>query len=426
MKTKKKTIFLILLAFLGGFAAYLFVRGSLTNDADAVRVSGNIEVTDVEVSFKVAGRVEARPVSEGEVVEAGSLVAKLDSTELAQEVALRRAEVQAAEASLAELLAGSRPEEVAESEAAAQKAQAWADELVNGSRPEDIAAQRATVARANAEVARLESEYRRQKHLHERDVISAREYEAAQTALEMSQAKWREDQERLKALLEGPRKEQIEQAHAALRQARERSVLVKKGPRKENIDQARARLEQVRRAFEIAGTRLSYTTVNAPLSGVVLSENVEPGMYVAPGTPVITVGDLENVWLRTYINEPDLGRVKVGQRVRVTADTYPGKRYDGTVSFIASQAEFTPKNVQTEKERVNLVYRIKVTIRNPSMELKPGMPADAEILLAPDAERQPRAPEKEAARPSSRHPGIAPAPGAPKALVAREVADAGN
>jgi HlyD family secretion protein len=95
----------------------------------------------------------------------------------------------------------------------------------------------------------------------------------------------------------------------------------------------------------------------------------------------VTVADLANVWVRAYINETDLGRVKVGQRVRVTTDTYPGKVYEGHISFIASEAEFTPKNVQTQKERVKLVYRIKIDIPNPKMELKPGMPADAEILL---------------------------------------------
>ena len=124
---------------------------------------------------------------------------------------------------------------------------------------------------------------------------------------------------------------------------------------------------------------MSYATVVSPLTGVVLSKNIEPGEYVAPGTAVVTVGDLVNVWLRAYIDETDLGRVKVGQRAWVTTDTYPGKIYEGRVSFISSEAEFTPKNVQTQKERVKLVYRIKIDITNPNMELKPGMPADAVI-----------------------------------------------
>jgi HlyD family secretion protein len=190
-------------------------------------------------------------------------------------------------------------------------------------------------------------------------------------------------EEQLKLVEEGPRQEQIAQARAALAQARERFVLVKKGPRRETIDQGRARLDQAKQALALAETRLGYATVGSPLSGVVLSKNVEPGEYVAAGTPIVTVGDLQNVWVRAYINETDLGRVKVGQRVHVSTDTYPGKRYEGRVSFIASQAEFTPKNVQTEKERVKLVYRVKIDIRNPNMELKPGMPADGEILTAP-------------------------------------------
>ena len=110
---------------------------------------------------------------------------------------------------------------------------------------------------------------------------------------------------------------------------------------------------------------------------MVLSKNIEPGEYVAPGTPVVTVGDLVHVWLRAYIEELDLKRVKPGQKATVSIDS--GDEYQGRVSFIAQEAEFTPKNVQTQKERVKLVYRIKIDVTNPDMELKPGMPADAVI-----------------------------------------------
>jgi HlyD family secretion protein len=380
MRNRKKLLILLAVLVVAAVASYRFIRSKYQTDPTAIRVSGNIEVTDVEVSFKIPGRVEERAVSEGETVKAGQLVARLDRNELMQEVALRRAEAGAAQAALAELLAGSRPEEIRESEAAVHKAQALLDEQVAGSRPQDIAAHKATVERAKAEVDRLDAEYTRQTTLYKNDVISAREYEATQSAREVAKAQFREDQERANLVIEGPRKEQIEQAHASLKQAQERLALVTKGPRQETIDQARARLEQIKQALAVAETRLSYATIVAPIGGVVLSENLEAGMYAAPGTPVVTVGDLANVWLRTYIGETDLGRVKVGQRVRVTTDTYPGKHYEGQVSFIASQAEFTPKNVQTEKERVKLVYRIKIDIQNPDMELKPGMPADAEVL----------------------------------------------
>ena len=126
---------------------------------------------------------------------------------------------------------------------------------------------------------------------------------------------------------------------------------------------------------------MGYATLTAPTSGVILSKNIEPMEYVAPGTSVVTLANLGQVWLRSYVEEADLGRVKVGQKAFITSDTYPGKRYEGRVSFIASEAEFTPKSVQTRKERAKLVYRIKVDIPNPAMELKPGMPVDAEIAL---------------------------------------------
>ena len=185
--------------------------------------------------------------------------------------------------------------------------------------------------------------------------------------------------EHLALVKEGSRKQQIDEARAAYNQSKAQYDVVKAGPRQETIDQARARAKQAEAALQLAKTRLSYATLASPMSGVVMSKNIEPGEYVAPGTPVVTVGDLVNVWLRAYIPETELGRVKVGQKARVTTDTYPGKVYEGRIAFIAQEAEFTPKNVQTEKERVKLVYRIKIDITNPAMELKPGMPADAVI-----------------------------------------------
>jgi HlyD family secretion protein len=424
VRNKQKVLILLAVLAVAAVVSYRFIRGKRQTDPTAIRVSGNIEVTDVEVSFKIPGRLEERAVSEGEMVKAGQPVARLDRSELVEEVASRRAEASAVQAALAEMLAGSRPEEIGEAEAAVHKAQSWLDELSAGSRPQDIAAQNATVERAKVEVDRLESEYTRQKTLYRDDVISTREYETTQAALEAAKARFREDHERSKLVIEGPRKEQIEQARAGLKQTTERLALVTKGPRQETIDQARARLEQVKQELAVAETRLSYTSVVSPIAGVVLSENLEAGMYAAPGTPVVTVGDLANVWVRAYISETDLGRVKVGQRVRVTADTYPGKHYGGRVSFIASQAEFTPKNVQTAKERVKLVYRIKIDIQNTDMELKPGMPADAEILTGPDASRHPQALDRQGTQTGSGKPDVAQAN--PRTLLAREVTDARN
>jgi HlyD family secretion protein len=185
--------------------------------------------------------------------------------------------------------------------------------------------------------------------------------------------------EQFKLVKEGPRQEDIDQAEHALDQARAQWKLVEEGPRQEDIDQARAKVQQAEASLKLAETELGYATIKSPLDGVVLSKNIERGEYVAPGTPVVTVADMVNVWLRAYVDETDLTRIKLGRLAEVTTDSFPGKVYKGRVSFISEEAEFTPKTVQTEKERVKLVYRIKIDIQNPDMELKAGMPADATI-----------------------------------------------
>jgi HlyD family secretion protein len=368
-------------------AGAFYVLRDNSDSGTSIRVSGNIEVTEAEVSFKIPGRVVERLASEGTAVQKGGLVAKLESTELELEVAARQADVNAAAAALAELEAGSRPEEIAQAEAVARAAEARLQEALAGSRPEEVKAAEAAVRQASAEEQRARAEYERFRNLREEGVISAQQFDTARSAFETAGARLEAAQEQLALVRQGPRVEEVEQARAAAREAAERYALVKAGPRKEVIAQARARLEQARQALASAETRLSYAALLSPLSGVVLSENVEPGEYVAAGTPVITVAELATVWLRAYIEETDVGRVKLGQHARVMVDSFPDKTYEGRVSFISSEAEFTPKTVQTERERVKLVYRIKIDIANPEMELKPGMPADAEIdLTAADAQ----------------------------------------
>ncbi len=363
-----------------GGAAYWFLAARTDRDPNRIRVSGNIEVTEAQVSFKIPGRVEKRLVDEGEMVKQGDEIADLDTSDLRCDVDLRRAELHAAQAALAELLAGSRPEEIAAAKATLDKAGRGLADLEAGSRPQEIAAAEATALSTAADERQAEIDLRRSKQLFQRKAISNEEYDQAQTTYQVAVQKHLEAEARRKLVQEGYRKQVIEQARAALAQAKAQYDLVVAGPRKETIDQARAKVEQATANLKLAETRLGYATVFSPLSGVVLSKNIEPGEYVVAGTPIVTVGDLVHVWLRAYLEEPDLQRVKVGQRATVTTDA--GKTFEGRIGFISSEAEFTPKNVQTQKERVKLVYRIKIDIKNPpSMDLKPGMPADAEIQL---------------------------------------------
>jgi HlyD family secretion protein len=326
---KKRILAVLALALVVGAAAWFQSREKDTGAGDRIKVSGNIEITEVALSFKIPGRVVARSVSEGDTVRREQQVARLDPAELEHEAALREAEKAAAEARLGEMLAGYRAEEIAQAQAA--------------------------LARAETRTENAREDFERQQRLYREKVIAKKVYDNAQTAYRVAV----QDRE----------------------EARERLAMLEKGYREEQVAAARAEVERADAALALARTRLRYAELLSPLQGIVLSENVEPGEYVNPGTPVVTVGDLSEVWLRAYINETDLGRVKRGQRALITTDTYPDRRYEGRITFIADEAEFTPKMVQTDRQRVKLMYRVKITAANPDAELKPGMPADAFIIL---------------------------------------------
>ncbi len=380
MTWKKRIVGVAMVILAGAVSGYWLMVMGAGDPPPRILVSGNIEIDDVELSFKMPGRVEQRFVDEGMAVEEDEVVAELDRSDLESEVAIRRAEAEAAEAAWQELDRGSRPQEIKAAEAARDMARAAWEDLKAGSRVQEKQVAQAALLKAQVQRDRLRQDYERAKALAEDGTISREEFDRVKSAYEVALKQVEETAYQLSLVEAGFREHRIQQAEAANRKAEAEYALVVEGPRQEQIDQAHARWKQAEAALRLAQTRLGYATLRSPISGIVLSENVEPGEYVSPGTPIVTVGDLENVWLRAYINETDLGRVKVGQKVRLTTDTYPDREYPGRVSFIASEAEFTPKNVQTEEERVKLVYRIKVDVPNPNTELKPGMPADAEIL----------------------------------------------
>ncbi|NIQ00280.1 MAG: HlyD family efflux transporter periplasmic adaptor subunit, partial [Nitrospinaceae bacterium] len=324
MKPSKKTIILALLLIAGGGVYFHYFHPKKTEPPEnAIRISGNIEVTDAQLGFKIPGLVVERLVDEGEEVQKGQLVARLENTDLVSEVELRQSEVNAARATLDELLAGSRPEEIKEAQAAVEHTRTHVEEMLAGSRPQEIATARAAVERSRAEMENFKLEYERQKKLFEQGVASEEVFKSAKTNLDVATARLREAKEQLKLKQEGPRKEEIQRAKADLSQAKERLALIRKGPRQEVINQARAKLQQTQAALKLAQTRLSYATLVSPMAGVVLSKNIEPGEFVSPGTPVVTIGDIRNVWLRGYINQTDLGRVKLGQQASLYVDTYP-------------------------------------------------------------------------------------------------------
>jgi HlyD family secretion protein len=310
-------------------AAY-FERGPLQTlftgppAAATILLSGNIEAHQAVLGFKtVQSTIVELPFDEGQWVDKGTLLARLDDSDYRQQVAVNEATLDMQNRQLA----------------AAQK--------------NLIAAQR-TVDFDAADLEFREAEYKRADFLLQQGSGTVEQRDQTYAAFRQAQAAHLRDQ-----ALENASQRQVELAQASIHTA------------EENL-----KLSQI---------ILGYTVLRAPFSGVIQVRQAELGEVMVPGSPVVTLSDLDHVWLRAYVNEPDIGKVRYNQPATVTTDTYPGKIYKGRVTFISGNAEFTPKSVETHAERVTLVYRIRIDIYNPTHELVPGMPADAELEAVPAA-----------------------------------------
>ena len=387
----KRAIIPILLVAGAGYAFYRF-RGSSHDTANRIVVSGNIELTEVNIAFKTAGKLMERSVDEGAGVKKGQVIARLDREQL---VAEREREVAGLDSARAQLAQAETSVEWERANLAADIEQKRADmasmearllEMKNGARPQEKLDARAAVESAQSEVGRSKRDWDRAQVLYKNDDISTAQFDQYRNRWESAEASLKQLTEREALVLAGPRAEQIEaqaalvqRARAALKMAEVNSLEMKR--REQDLMARRAEIARSQASIALIDSQLSDTVAASPVDGVVLVKSADPGEVLAAGTTVVTVGDIEHPWLRGYVNETDLGRVKLGSRARVTTDSYRGKTYDGRVSFIASEAEFTPKQIQTQQERVKLVYRIKIDIDNPKHELKSNMPADAEIVL---------------------------------------------
>lgn len=273
----KRRLIIAGIVLIAGIALALYIRFGNSRVQEALTLSGNVEVTEVNIGFKIPGRVQGLYTDEGRTVTKGEKLAMLDSAEF--------------------------------------------ESMVNQSR--------ASVRNAEAQFEKARKDLERFTMLYRDGAIASQQMDSAQSA----------------------------------------------------YDVARAQLQLFRAALRTADVKLKDSVIYAPLNGIVLRKNVEEGETVGAGTMIFTVGDLENPWVKVYVKEDRLGLVKLGQRAEVKTDTYPGKVYEGTVTTISSEAEFTPKNVQTREERVKLVFGVKVSVKNVNDELKPGMPVDVKILL---------------------------------------------
>lgn len=283
-------------------------------------LSGNIEAHESVLSFKtVQSRIVQLPFNEGQWVTRGTLVAAVDDADYRQQVSIAEANLSVQQRQL---------------DSARQSLEAAAR----------------TIAADEAELTQRQLDYRRSSDLRKQGFVSTAALDQAGTALKQATALLARDR--------------------ALASVADRNVKV-----------VQAGVHNGQEAVALARIVHGYTTLSAPFDGVITVRQAEVGEVVVPGTPVVTIADLDHIWLRAYLNETDLGRVRIGDEAIVTTDSYPHKNYKGKLSFIAAKAEFTPKSVETHAERVTLVYRIKIDIDNPAHELLPGMPADARVRL---------------------------------------------
>jgi len=390
----KKIIFrLLLLVILAAAGFYLWSMRFSHKNENQLPVSGNIELTQVDISFKVPGKLVELDVDEGAFVKKGMVIARIDREQVEQQRSRDEFSVAASSSQYQQMETSVRwQRETLESDIALRKAevraaQARLDMLLAGSRPQEIQQAEAAVADATAQRDQAKADWDRSQELFKNDDISKAQYDQYRMRLDSTNAVLRQAQEKLGLVKEGPRKEDIEAARAeverakAAQQASEANRLELQR-REEDVKAHLADVDRAKAQVAMTQTQINDTVVTSPIDGVVLVKSAEVGEVLAAGTTVVTIGDIDHPWLRAYINETDLGRVKLGQPVQLSNDSYPGKTYPGRVSFISSEAEFTPKQIQTREERVKLVYRIKIEVDNSRHELKSNMPVDGEIQLS--------------------------------------------
>jgi HlyD family secretion protein len=372
-------VVVVVLGLAGAWASRRLVGGG---DAE-IQVTGTIEALQVDVSAKITGRISALLVDAGQPVTKGQVLARLDVAELEADARRVEAALKTAEAQLKDLQAGARVWEVNEARAQVARAQARLKDMLAGSRLQEIQQAREAARSAAATGEWTERDYRRAQELFAKELIAAQEVDRAKQAWEVAVANERSAREKLSMVEAGFREQEIAAARAELRAAEEHLALLLAGPRPDAVAAARGQVAEAKAAVALAQSRVREGTIVSPITGVVLGKNLEAGETANPGVPIVTLVDPGDMWLRAYVPETDVGRIRVGNPAQVTVDAFPGRAFPGKIREIASEAEFTPKNVQTKKERTNLVFRVKIALPNTQGLLKPGMPADAVLGAAP-------------------------------------------
>lgn len=350
--------------------------------------SGTLETTRSNLSFLVSGKIKKVNLDEGQSVKAGQCIAELEPEEFVARLDQARANMNQAienrkqlEISLV-IYQNTLPAEVSRAESAVRVAAALLAEQERGNRSQDVERARLSFQEAEITLDDAGKDKRRFDALFQSGYIAEKERDGAVLKYESALKARQRAAEAFDLAKEGFRKESVDAARARLSEA-QATLRLSQGNLKKidaiqaDIQASIARIQSAASALDLAEIQLGYTRLLAPFNAMLTSRNVEPGEVVTPGREVISLSDLSRIDLKVFVDETQIGRIRPGQQVEVKIDTFPEKKYDGFVSYISPEGEFTPKIIQTRKERVKLVYLVKIALSNPNMELKSGMPADA-------------------------------------------------
>ncbi len=384
---KKRVILGAFLVLLFGVGALVF-WGQYRRRSAELYYSGTLDAVSSDIGFQVSGRVSRVLVDEGQAVRSRQTMATLDPDDFLARKDQAAADLRRSESNRERLeveLAVNRkvlPAEVARAEAGVTTLSANLKALESGYRTQDVEKARLAVEAAEASLDLARKEKQRYDILFSGKAVSESAKDIATLRFETALKEHLRARESLKQAEEGFRVEEIEAARSRLAEGQAmlklaRSNLAKIEALGKEVNAASAQVEAARAALRLGEVQLKYTELTAPFDGIVISRNIEPGEVVTPGQEVFSVADLSRVDLKVFVDETEIGKIRPGQKADVKVDTFPDRVFSGTVTYISPQAEFTPKIIQTHKERVKLVFMVKLSIPNPDFELKPGTPADA-------------------------------------------------
>jgi multidrug resistance efflux pump len=371
----KRTVALMIVVVAVVAATALYMNG-WGRDTGLV-ASGTVEARNIRVGSKEGGRIVEVLVREGDRVERGQALVKFDEEPLASRVEQARGRLAQARANLEKMERGSRPEEIAEARAAAAEAEAALAERTAGYRREEIAQARADLERAQADAVNAERTFKRWEDLAAQGVFSRQQRDDTEAAWKMAVARRDNAAQRLQELERGYRVEQVAQARAHHQQTEATREKVERGFRREDIAAARADLERAQGELREAEARLMERHVTAPSPATVEVLDVRPGDLIPPNTPIATLLERDQLYIRIYVPETRIGQVRVGQKAELRVDSYPGQVFEAVVEQINQKAEFLPRNVQTREEREHQVFGVKLRVRDE--RIKAGMAADVRL-----------------------------------------------